>query len=337
MQTTLTGPRERIRGFVRAHARRFVFRVFIYVLLAGLAYLILYPLFVKLISIFMSEEDLLDKTVSLFPRHPTLAHLQTILRFDGYLTGMFNTAWISLVCALSQTFICTLIGYGFGKFRFKGQGFMFALVIFTMLVPAQIVSTSLYFKFRSFDIPNLFALVTAEGREQFMSGQGLLHLLFGSGIPMLDTIFPLLFLSLTGLGFKNSLYIFLMRQFFRGTPEVLSEAARVDGAGQGRIFLQIHMPLAGPMMVSVFLLSFAWLWTDSYYSNLFFPDMNVLSNVVRRIFTEIGTGNPLLSSTKLAGVNMNAAVFFIIVPMLILYIVLQRRFIQGIERSGITG
>lgn len=304
---------------IKKYLKGFISGLIRYTLLVGLVFIIIYPLIVKLSSVFMSYQDLFDRTVVLIPRSPTLDNLIKVLNFSNYYKALFNTAWISIMCAVLQSFICALIGYGFAKFNFKGKKIVFSLVIFTMLIPPQTFSIPLYFKFKSFDI------------------LGILNTILGHGIPMLDTVTPMLILSLTGLAFKNGLYIFMLRQFFRGVPDELSEAATVDGAGPYLTYFRIILPLAVPMMLTVFLLSFSWQWTDSFYSSLFFRQMAVLSNVVQRVNFTIGISNLDLGATKEAGVYTNTSVFLVITPLIVIYLIAQRKFVQGIENSGIVG
>lgn len=100
----------------------------------------------------MSREDFVDVTVKLIPKHPTLDTYKAIIRESGYLTALLNTTVLSVSCALIQTFICSLIGYGFAKYKFKGSKLLFALVLLTMIVPHKTLHLSLFMKFRYFDI-----------------------------------------------------------------------------------------------------------------------------------------------------------------------------------------
>ena len=97
----------------------------------------------------------------------------------------------------------------------------------------------------------------------------------------------------------------------------------------------IVMPMAANMMLTIFLLSFAWQWTDVFYSPLFFPQFNVLANTVSKVtvITSSGVG----AGSNLASILVNTATIMLIVPLLLLYLVAQRYFMQGIERSGLVG
>ena len=288
-----------------------IWYIFRFVLLLGISYVILYPFFTKIASSFMSSADLVDTTVKLIPKYPTLDRYTNLIVNNGYFKAMFNTLILSAVMALIQTFVCSFIAYGFAKYKFKGNGILFALVIFTMIVPHNTLRFAMYMKFRYFDIFGIFKLLT------------------GSTIKLLDTFVPLLLLSLTGLAYRNGLYIFMLRQFFKGVPDELEESAYIDGSGVFRTFFTIILPISVPMMITVFLFSFSWQWTDYFYNDLFFPGakISLLSNFM---------GSNLNVSTSEAGANAAAGSLLIIAPLIILYLLGQRYLVTGIERSGLT-
>lgn len=296
-----------------------VWYIFRFILLLGISYVILYPFFTKIASSFMSNEDLVDSTVKLIPKYPTLDRYKELIVGDGYFRAMFNTLLLSLSTALIQTFVCCFVGYGFAKYKFKGNGLIFALVVFTMIVPHNAMKFSMYMEFRYFNIFGVFKYIFS-----FIPGFSKLS------INMLNTFWPLYLLSATGLAFKNGLYIFMMRQFFRGVPDELEESAYIDGSGVFRTFFTIILPLSIPMMITIFLFSFSWQWTDYFYTDMFLPSGKIalLSNFA---------SFDLTSSTGAAGADSAAASLLIIAPLIIMYLFCQRYLIQGIERSGIVG
>ncbi|MEG6611448.1 carbohydrate ABC transporter permease [Pseudoclostridium thermosuccinogenes] len=302
--------------------RRLVGMVMRYLLLIGLSFLILYPLIVKLTNTFMSEHDLIDGTVRFIPRNFTLFNYQKAIEHTKFFEGLKNTFLVSFLCGVLQMFVCTVIGYGLARFKFKGRNIVFALVVFTILVPPQTYMISLYMKFRFFDVFGIVKAIT------------------GNTVRLLDTYWPMAILSLTGFGFKNGLYILIMRQYFKGMPKELEEAAYVDGSGLFRTFTTIILPLSLSMMVTIFLFAFSWQWTDIFYSSMFFSRINLLSNALMVGFEGmmlpgrtlgLKTGQPLTSTLT------NTMSLMVIAPLLIIYIFAQRRLVEGIERSGIVG
>ena len=310
--------------------KRVVWYLFRFLLLLGISYVILFPFFSKISSSFMAPEDFVDVTVRLIPKHPTLDTYKAIIVDNDYLLALLNTFILSLVCALLQTFVCCIIGYGFAKFKFKGNSLLFLCVIFTMVVPHTTLQLSLFMKFRYFDILGIVNLL----------GGGLIdaiNLTDGTtSINFINTNWPLYIMSLTGLAYKNGLYIFLLRQFYRGIPDELEESAYLDGSGVFRTFFSIIIPLSVTMLITVFMFSFCWQWTDNFYTNLFYTTAGdkLLPDIIKV---------PKSLDVNYAGQSLytaaitNTCGILIMAPLIVLYLFGQRYIVQGIERSGITG
>lgn len=206
-------------------------------------------------------------------------------------------------------------GYGFAKFRFRGKTLVFFLVILSIVVPPQTIMMSLYSKFRYFDVFGLFQATAG------VSGN------------LTDTFLPTALLSATGFGFRGGLFIFLMRQFYLGIPKELMEAAYVDGANVYRSYFSIVFPLGRSLMITVFLLSFSWTWTDTFYANIFMQGTNLVSQLVSRVTTMDADVAHIITN----GVNLNAATMLTLLPLLVIFIVGQKFMVEGIERSGLVG
>ena len=335
---------------------RIVIWIFRLVLMVGIAYIVLYPFLAKISGSVMAKEDFVDATVRLIPKHFTLDIYRAIFSDLGYWSAFRNTLILSLVIAVIQTLICALVGYGFAKFKFKGRGIVFLLVILTIVIPHQTLQVSMFMGFRYFDVLGIFRFFKGGGIELFGHnikdiGPGvaaffekiniLPDTLFGQeltarGLKLTDTYAPMIMLSLGGLGFKNGLYIFLFRQFFRGIPDELEESAYIDGSGTFRTFFQIILPLSVPMLITVFLFSFCWQWTDQFYTSLFFP-----TGKAQTLFKLVGN-IPRSLDTNYAGQRLyesaiyNTCGLMIIFPLVIIYIFLQRFLVQGIEQSGLA-
>ncbi len=307
----------------------FVWYVFRFLLLLGVAYVILFPFYSKIASSFMSPEDFVDVTVRLLPKYPTLDTYEAIITENGYLSALLNTFILAGSCALIQTFVCCIIGYGFAKFKFKFNGVLFMLVIFTMIVPHSTLELSMFMQFRYFDILGIVNLLGGGVIDQ-------INVLDVTSLNLINTYAPLWILSATGLAFKNGLYIFLLRQFFKGVPDELEESAYVDGAGVFRTFVQIILPLSIPMLITVFMFSFSWQWTDNFYTTMFYttsgPTLMPDIIAVPAILNTTGAASGLYSSAVL-----NTCGLMIIAPLVLIYAFAQKYIVQGIERSGITG
>ena len=135
-------------------------KVFVYIFkflfLLGISYVILFPFYSKIASSFMSPSDFVDVTVRLIPKQPTLGTYKAIIFDNGYFKAFGNTLLLSGACAILQTFVCCVVGYGFAKFKFRGRGFLFMLVMLTMIIPHQTLQLSMFMTFRYFDIFGIF-------------------------------------------------------------------------------------------------------------------------------------------------------------------------------------
>ena len=302
-----------------------VWKVFRLLLLIGISYIIIFPFISKIFGSFMSKDDLIDATVRLIPKYPTLDTYKYIIRENSYFEAFFNTFVLSALCAFVQTIICSIIGYGLAKFKFRGNSIVFMAVILTMIVPHDTIKLSMYMNFKYFDVFGIFGKIA-----------DLLNL-EASSIDLINTYWPMVILSLGGIAFKNGLYIFMMRQFFKGVPDELEEAAYIDGESTFGTFVKISLPISIPMMITIFLFAFSWQWTDNFYTDLFFTQSGALLmprivKVPSSLADDAFTAKDLYESCI-----KNTCGLMIILPLMLFYSYMQRYLIQGIERSGIVG
>ena len=307
-----------------------------FILMLGISFVIIYPFIARIAGSFMTYEDVIDSTVAISPKNPTIELYKAIIEENNYFEALFNTLTISLVCAFIQTLISCWIGYGIAKFKFKGNKLVMALVVFTMIVPHNALSLSMKMHFSQFD---LFSIIT-------WGNKGLFELILGNKLSLTNTFTPYILMSLGGLAFKNGLYIYLMRQFFKGVPDELEESAYVDGSGVFRTFFQIILPLSIPMMITIFLFSFSWQWTDEFYAGVFLPATLGSKNKVYMmpdVYQLVYQMPQVISKEGMAGVEIyknvigNTAGMMIIMPLIIMYLFCQKYLVQGIERSGLVG
>lgn len=272
------------------------------VILLGLCYIILYPFFIKVVNAFKTYSDFIDPTVRFLPKTFTWGNVRHVVKEMSYWSALQNTLLISVALGALQTLVCAVVGYGFARFQFKGRNLCFFLVIFSLIVPSQTILLPLYLKFKAF--LGVFKLI--------------------------GTAWPLVILSMTGLGIKNGLYIFMFRQFFRNMPKELEEASYLDGCGTLRTFTKIMLPAATAVMTTVFLLALAWQWTDTVFPPLFLDEVNILSKNVSALAQS--AGKPIEVANY---VNIGAVLA--VLPIALIYIVLQKFFVESIDRAGIVG
>ena len=301
---------------LRRKGYTYIWKLMRFVLLVGLSFMILYPVFVKFSASLKSTADMMDSTVVFIPKNPTLQNYKIVLNSVNYTLTLLMTVLFCLIQSLLQLASCSLVAYGIARFKFKGHKLLFGMAVLTLIIPPQIILLPLYIRFHFFGITNIF---------QF-SG-------IFSGVDLINTYWPFVLLSGTALGFKNGLYIYLLRQHFKNMPMALEEAAYIDGCGPFRTFLRIMLPGSVPMLVTVFLFSFVWQWNDTVYSGIFFPEIPTLANkLYGMVFTTMGAGTTLMSAV------LESPKFFLqITPIVILYLFTQKLFVQSISRSGIVG
>lgn len=291
-----------------------------YVLIFGICFIILHPLFTKFMVSLMSEADLYDATVQYIPREIGFHNYLIAFEEMDYVATFFRTLGLSTLVSLLQLISNTLVGYGFARFNFPLKNFIFLLVILCLLVPPQVIMLPLFLQFRFFDVFGMYEALTGN-----------------PGANLMDTFWPFILSSFLTQGYKNGLYIFLMRQYFSNMPKELEEAAYIDGCGPFKTFYRIMVPSAVPMLVTVFLFGFVWQWTDSFYSGLYLNNFRVMSNALSSLASSLVSSEMTYVSPALASMMNNTGTILVILPLILVYLFAQKYFVESIERSGIVG
>ncbi len=300
-----------------------IFKICRAVMLFGLAFLILQPILNKISVSLMEEQDLYDATVINIPRHLTSENYKLVNSLMNFKKAFGNTLWVSLVIALVQLVSTTLVGYGFARYKFPGKKLLFGAVILSIVIPPQTILTALYLNFRYFD---LFGILKLFGMKP---------------INLLNSIWPYIMISAGAMGLKNGLYIFMLRQYFRGIPKELEEAAYVDGCGKLKTFLVIMLPDAKPMLTSIFLFSYVWQWTDTFYSSLFLRKFGLLANALSGLAEGLGSyiqqisNRTSMPTTGYTQAIISTGTLMVIAPLIIIYLIAQKGFVESLAQSGI--
>jgi len=301
--------------------RDVVWSLFRGILILGISTVILYPILTKVSSSLMSEADVLDQSVKWIPRRLSSDNYVLAYKVMNYRVALVRSLGLAFVVSLLQLASCLVVGYGFARFRFIGREFFFALVTLTLIVPPQMTMIPQYLSFRFF---NIFGLLGPKG------------------LNLLESYWPFILTSATASGLKNGLFIFISRQFFRGIPRDLEDAARVDGAGPIRTFVSIMVPASVPAMVVIFLFSFVWQYNDTFFTNLYlsgaedFLPFNLSALPYQYNTWQLRYTGKYVSAISESTVT-NAGMIMYLAPLLIMYILLQRQFVESIERTGMVG
>ncbi len=288
-------------------------------LIVGICFVILWPVIWLLHYTFIELQDTRDLSIVYLPKHPTLDNLKVAWKYLNYPKALLNTVLLTCSVSLLQLASCNVIGYGLARFKFKGSKLIMMLVIFVLIVPPQTIMVPIYLHYRSID---MFGLMMA---------------IKGSG-GILDTYIPFWMQAATGFGIKNSLYILIFMQIYKGVPREIEEAAMVDGAGVLKTYKSIMLPGAKAGMVTVFLFSFVWQWNDSYYVSMFLNNTKVLANQLATLSQTIAISMGSTEMDKmLTVIYNNAGTFLCVLPLVLIYCILQKQFVESVERTGIVG
>ena len=263
----------------------------VYVVLTGGLVLLVGPFLWMLLGSFRPDRELKQVPPSWLPQDPTLDNYRTLFTQLDFPTYFFNSAVVALAITLGNLVFCSMLGYALAKLDFPGKRIIFVLVLGTLMVPGVVTF-----------VP-LFVLV--------------------SNLGMVNTFPGLIFPFLAG-----PFGVFLMRQFMLSLPDELIHAARVDGAGEWRIFRSIILPLCRPALATLGILTFLTSW-----NNFLWP--LVVAQSEEKYTLPVALAIYAIGENKSDFGLLMAGSVVIIVPVLVVFLVLQRHFVRGIAMTGI--
>jgi len=291
-------------------------------LIAGLSFVILYPILQKISTAIKDKADLYSPVVVWIPENFTMSNFLDAIRIMDYWETLFNTFALSATTTILTAASCALAGYGFARLKFKGSQLLFACVILTILVPPTTILIPIYLNLKDFTLMGLIPLIT------------------GKSVNLLNSYWPFILTSLTANSLKAGLYIFIFRQFFRGIPKEVEEAAYIDGAGVGTTFTRIMMPNAIPAIITTTLFSFVWQWNDSFYTTTYLTSSKVMSTQLSSLPYNLSImlgGDPSKEDPFYLSMVQDTGILLAILPLIVIYLFVQRYFVESIERTGIVG
>ncbi len=298
--------------------KRFLIGLMRALILIGVGYTILSPIIGMIVSSIASTEDIYNPMMFLLPKHPTMEKYALVIeRMNYYKTILKDLIYVATLTAI-QVLVCSMVGYGFARFQFPFKKLLFGCVVLMITIPMHTIMLPIYVTFKSFDP---FGIVTAI-----------------KGSPgIMGTVAPMYLMTILGCGVRSGLYIYIFNQFFRGLPKEIEEAALVDGAGTWYTYFRIMLVNAKPAVITVAVFSLVWQFNDTFYSKLFLVSEDVvISKKVSSLASVLANQDKILNVT-IQQQYTNAGILLVILPVLVLYLILQKRFIEGVERSGIVG
>ena len=290
-------------------------KIVIYGILTCVGFMFLSPIVKVLATSLMSLPDLLDSAVNWIPSSLNWDNYKNAASAMDYWKALRDSFVISFFPTVIQVVMCSFIGYGLARYDFKMKKILFAFVIISFVLPQQIMMLPIYETYAKLKMTGSIATF------------------------IIPTIF--------GQGLNAPIFILIAWSFFKQIPTALMEAAQIDGAGHVKQFFKIAIPSATGALIVIFLFSFVWYWNEDYLTKLylysgtpsytFTPVINQLG-----IFDSVYDQATTSAQTDITVSNVNtsirmAATMLSIVPLLIIYFVLQKQFVESVDRAGITG
>ena len=280
--------------------------------LMGVGFVMLYPILFMISNSFKSVSDALDPTVVWIPSGLDMFNFKMAFKLLNFKDALINTLIFVVPCVIIQLITCLFVSYGFARFEFRFKGLLFGLLIFSLIVPVQTYIIPLYVNMKTMNL--------------------------------LNTYWQFYIMAALGTGIRSGLYIYIFRQYFRGLPKELEEAAYLDGCNPLRTFLHIMVPNVKGAILVVFVLSIVWYYNDYTLTGMLLNSDYPLSISLTGVSTALNNtvqgmvGQTMGSDIKLLSESiLSAACLIVALPLIGVYVAVQKHFTEGIERSGLVG
>ena len=308
-----------VRDFYDTRLKSFLFgnredyglivKVMLYLLLIAIGFVYLYPLLFMFVTSMKSPQDLLNSMIQWVPSEFYVGNYTKAFRVLNYPINFLVSAFVAVVPSLLQAAVASLVGWGLARYRFRGRNLIFILLMATFIIPAQTTV-----------IPQMLAY---------------------KSLGLLGNVFSLIIPALFGQGYRSAIFVLIFYQSFSTFPKALEEAARLDGASEKEIFLKIAVPSAIPAFIVSIIFSIVWYWNETYLTSIFLSggastlpmQLSKFVQAYENLYPPgmVNIFDRLNEAVKLSGTFLN------ILPLLIMYFVLQKWFVESVERTGLTG
>ncbi|MCV2231530.1 carbohydrate ABC transporter permease [Acholeplasma manati] len=291
----------------------------IYTLLTIIGFIFLYPILYMVSTSFKDINDLLDASVIWIPNKLSLENYQTALVVLGLPTAfmelfemnaLYQTILVVGVPSITATIATGLIGYGFARFNFPLKKVWLVCVIVGFIIPQQVILL-----------------------PQFVY--------FNNQLKILGTLWSYILPAATGQGLNAAVFILIFYSFFSMIPKSLDESAYMDGANELSVFWHIGVKLSKQPIIIVFLFNFVWYWND-YYRASYFLTGSKWTTLPLKLSRFENTFATLIDQQQIQTTNLNeplilAGTLLTVLPLLVIYFVFQKFFVESIDRTGISG
>ena len=288
-------------------------QIIIYFVLICIGFVYLEPIFEIIAKTFMSADDIVDPSTTWITKQLSLDNLKTAADVLKLESTLVSTILFAGTMALMQTFVSALTGFALSRYNFKGKGFWFVMLVLTFIVPVPVLM-----------IPRLM---------MFVMGQD------ATGIQLVGTALPQGMMALLGQGVYSAVLVLIFYTSFNMIPKVLDEAAEIDGASAFKVFWFVVVRISASTILVVFLFAFVWNWNETYITGtllrghiaLLPEKLSLFNSEFDSVVSAAGSAFKLNEAYKMAATLLSIS------PLLIMYAFVQRKFIEGIENTGITG
>ena len=312
---------------VKKGVKKLSANIFRYLFFICVAYVLLYPILYMISNSIKNLFDTYDATVIWVPKNVTFENFVSAFTVFHIDKTLLNTIIYEIVAALIQFCSCAVAAYGIARFKFKGKNLMLILMLATMLVPSMMLIIPNYVNFSRLDFLGIFGIISKIVGKEIRPN-------------IVNTVWAFYLPSALGVGLKGGLFIYIFSQFYKGLPKELEEAAEIDGAGAWRTFLNIVLPSSGSAIITVLLFSIVWHWNDYHLAQMYAVDnptfavqLNNFGQNTVSAELSMDISQAILLSTPI----LLAGCLLFIIPLVIFYILVQRKFMASIARTGLVG
>lgn len=285
------------KRYTRRNSKLTGWRLFgIYSLLLIIAIPFIFPTWWMFTASLKPIEEVFAFPASLIPNDFQISNYAEVFRLQPFLRQYWNSMFIAIIVTIISVTISTMGGYAFARINFKWRSKLFVILLSALLMPAEVTLIPIF------------------------------RLMVNAGLS--DSFFPIILIP--AFGAHAVVGLFLMRQFFLDFPNELEEAAEIDGLSRWKVFTKIALPLSGPALASLAIISFLYSWNLFLEPLVFLTEPNKYTlPVVLPQFTDT-YGAPIFN-VQLAATSLS------VIPVMIVFIMAQRHFIRGITMTGLKG
>lgn len=298
-----------------------------YTFFLSFSFVLLYPFLYMFVRSIMGFLDTYDITVVWIPKSIYFGNYANAIKVFDFWKSLMNTIVYELVSAFLEVCSCAVAAYGLSRYKFVGKKILSVLMILNILVPSMMLITTSYVNFSNFDFLGIFSILSK------ITGKKIV-------LNLIDTPAVFYLPSILGVGLKGGLFVYIYSQFFKSFPKELEEAASIDGAGHWKTFLRIVVPSSGSAAITVILFALVWHWNDYYLAQMYIGNHPTLSMVLNNFSTNTVAsklGIDIALGQRLEVPIMLAGCLLYLLPLIVIYLFIQKKFINSITTSGIVG